>query len=499
MKIFIKVITILFFFCLFGSINLCATPWGALINYVEGAESAPIGEKYLLRKVLKRKPLSISIQRNVYTDKEYSKFETLVQKSYSKWFSNVVTHIEKNKRKREFGDILALFRRGIDVQISEQGGDVLVVFLPFQEVIKKCHKYAYGCYRDSSTEGTRSPVIYLSLRDEKFWEGDQERVAMHEIGHSLGLSDQYIAARMVNSDPVYSSAEERKNVMQGYDNGLTCDDADGIINLMDITRGIRRGGEFGWKTLCKKSEEYYIGGIPSSKGQYRVSLKKNYEGVEVTIYEKGKKVSSNIYPYFMPENDVEWEETPAVKEKRKDGFGRPVLAEGPNGETIYYTYLYDRVERVAVKDGKVLNYVIRERNPSGNVVGKTSQGKDMKAQKMMVFGSAGTFRLLKLQTTNNLEYSTEYTEIQVGGDKISRVLMLHYTAAGDRLLEAVYNDPSDTEYQKECVPNDGGECISQAISNKASGSWAKQLTGKVDQWTRQALKELRNGKKDELK
>ena len=40
--------------------------------------------------------------------------------------------------------------------------------------------------------------------------------------------------------------------------------------------------------------------------------------------------------------------------QQRDGLGRPVLAKGPHGETIYYSYLYERRMKMVLSGGKLV-------------------------------------------------------------------------------------------------------------------------------------------------
>ena len=496
MKTPLKIIWMLFLSCLFWGPGWCA-PWGALADYAEETKTLKIGDKYLLRKILDGKTLSIGLPRTevIGTNENYEKLEKMIKDAYNEWFLNATYHIETSQREDEFADILPLLRRGIPVQISEHGKDLDIVFLPYLEIPKHCSSES-GCYKNASN-GRKIPLIYL-LYDDGFVKvlslgrKDKKTIGLHEIGHSLGLSDQYVksSSRSINTDAMYSSIEDRKSIMENFHH-LTCDDADGIINLIDITNGVRRGGDSGWKTLCPQSQEYYIGGISAAKGAYRLELSNQAEAIEVITYEKGKKASTKVFPFAKPQEAVEWKETPVAKEREWDALGRPVLADGPDGEIIYYTYLYDRIERLTIKDGLALNFVTQLHysfNPEKGGV---------KDHKEMIFGQKSSLCFLRMQVLFKKGYFSEYIEGLEKPEPI-RYMRRSYNQK-DVLVEDVYDEPLKQQAGGSVATSAKDSALKKEIGNGAKSSLRQQLVTQLDQWTRQALKELRNGKKDELK
>jgi hypothetical protein len=93
---------------------------------------------------------------------------------------------------------------------------------------------------------------------------------LHELGHTFGLSDQY--ERAYNTDKNYSSEYDKKDArglwfsalgvyippitdsVMAADvirNSISCDDADGLIALIDRFKKIKRGGDGGWLGMCR--------------------------------------------------------------------------------------------------------------------------------------------------------------------------------------------------------------------------------------------------------
>lgn len=472
---------------------MAAAPWGAMADYVDEQTSDKTGEKYLLRKILNGQTLSVGLARDEYTEKHYDKLSNLIVESYNDWFSNALKHIEKSGREAEFADIVPILRQGVQIQISEQGTDLNIRFIPLRDIYWKCGRGAGGCY----TWDEPIPLIYLPANDGllkllSLGKESKKRLGTHEIGHSLGFSDQYFQARSVNSDTLYGSTEERSSIME-HASHLTCDDADGMINLIDITRGTRRGGDRGWKTLCPKSQEYYIGGMSAAKGPYRISLSQDKGSVTLTTYDKGQKVASEVFPFETPEGPVGWQETPASSISRKDAFGRPVLASGPNGETIYYVYLYDRVERLSVKNSQALNLVTQV-----SYAPKQRPGT-MKDYKEMFFGQQGVVCLLKMHVLTKRGHVSEYVE-GVNKHDLNRYVKRSYNERGE-LTTDVYEDFASTRRQKASasrafaavssrtagVSGSRGQALSAQVEMRAEETRRSQLVSHLEQWTQQTL------------
>ena len=477
---------------LLGTLGVLAAPWGALSNYVDEDEPANTGGKYLLRKILNGETISVGLKRDDYTDKHYEKLSSMITEAYNNWFLNALRRIEKN-RGEEFADVLPILRQGIDIQVSEQGNDINIEFMSLRDIQWTCGPSAMGCYVTEEYP----PRIYLPkninlIKVLSLGKENKKRITTHEIGHSLGFSDQYFQARSVNSDEMYSSVEERNSVMR-HALSLTCDDADGMINLIDITRGVRRGGDLGWKTLCPNSQEYYIGGVSAGKGPYRIALSKDKGSVALTTYDKGQKVAKEVYPFAIAQGMVNWQETSARVILKRDNLDRPVLAEGPNGETIYYSYLYDRVDRLAVHNGRALNLVTTAR-----YLPKQREGA-MKDYKEMLIGQQGSVCLLKMRVFTKRGYMSEYVE-GVDKPKFVRYIKHKYDQRG-KLIENVYETPNEVETKqvtslKPIVARStqGGvrvaERIDEQISRQVKNSQEVQLGDRLDQWTRQTLQEF---------
>jgi hypothetical protein len=137
-------------------------------------------------------------------------------------------------------------------------------------------------------------------------------------------------------------------------NKLTCDDADGLINLIDQKLKLYRGGERGWKSLCASSKEYYKGGMPVDTNRYRVQYLED-DHLMLAEYENGKQI--NAEELWLTEKNFDpltpIEEAAVLK---KNSIGQRTLVKGKQGENIHYIRQYERLEKIITKDGKLLTY-----------------------------------------------------------------------------------------------------------------------------------------------
>lgn len=196
--------------------------------------------------------MRVSLQIPASDEAKRPKYEEMISQNYNEWFAQTAKIIRSAGREQEFADVLQILDRGISVEFSRPGqaADIVFYIVPFKEMQQACGKTAGGCY----IRGNDMPTIYLpknQLLMALLSAGrvNTRRIGVHEIGHSLGLSDQYKQARNKNTHDRYSSVQTGKSVMN-HSGSLTCDDADGIVNLIDIAQGTARGGNKGWKSLC---------------------------------------------------------------------------------------------------------------------------------------------------------------------------------------------------------------------------------------------------------
>lgn len=348
-KFFFPLMTCLLCVPLFGE------PWSFFEDFDRPREGSAAnfkpGDNYLISSVLAGEAVDLSVELEEKDEKNRKKAEDLLVRAYNEWFAKPAEIIHKAGRAEEFADVLPVLARGINVTFNQKATpDLTVYIVPFSQIISVCGGGSGACYDPEEKELwlPKDNFFLYALSAGRF---STKVTGLHEIGHSLGLADQYQQARSDDSHPVYSSSEPGHGIMN-TGRSITCDEADGIVNLIDIVRGSSRGGEYGWRSLCKQSKDVYSHGKPLGRGPYVIN--RESDGTwSLYSYASGRP--------FVKQN-FEWHSgatlTPlqAFKETavETDGAGRVVLAAGPDGESVYYSYAYDRKNRLVVKDDKAL-------------------------------------------------------------------------------------------------------------------------------------------------
>lgn len=352
--------------------SIFAAPWGAMADYDSPRPKRPkeqavrdivpsenAGERYLLKKVLAGQPIKVRMEEENGSPETWEAFRDKVQEAYNSWFLYTAKEIQKARREQEFADILPTLEKGIPLQFVSSEEDISVEFVDREEISWLCDsKNAGACYVFG---GREIPVIYVPKNPKRAGINPFTQSAgkvffanlTHEIGHSLGFSDQYIMARDSNTHTVYRGENTDKTIMNSRSLSLTCDDADGVINLIDITRKNKRGGQRGWRSLCKKSTAYYVNGSQLGTGPYGIYINEDETAWRLRTYHNGVYTGSTE---FAIDYNVSLSPFAPLSERviQRDLMGRPLVSEGTNGERVYYMHLYDLSVRLVTAKGKAL-------------------------------------------------------------------------------------------------------------------------------------------------
>ncbi len=363
MKNLVKIAS--FWFLSVLAINAFAAQWGALLDYNMDSQGntvkSRVGAKYLLSPVLEGKPVRVRMEAGRLSEQKRSEYEKIIAQSYASWFAYPAELIRKSGRGEEFSDVLPILDKGIDVQfVSEKDmADIFIVILPFKEVESICGKPAIGCYsRVGDVAQIFIPFNKFVMRTMTAGKRSAQFIALHEIGHSLGFSDQYKQGRSQTSHMIYSSLNTSKSIMNAAGR-LTCDDADGMINLIDITRGTSRGGEYGWRSLCAKSDVYYINGAPVGKSPYNIFAVDDGYTWRFQRYKENQLISEQTVKLNLEGKVSPFEMIEGKTVLEKDAAGRPVHMRGPKGEDIYYSYNYDKCLRMIFMEDALIRVEIK--------------------------------------------------------------------------------------------------------------------------------------------
>jgi hypothetical protein len=321
------------------------------IKKEENKEASPADRDFLLLPLVLGEPVKVYLWIEEEEPREFEDYANVIKQAYQQWFDNAANRVIRSGRKEEFQDVLPYLQRPVSVEVvrSEEADLKILVYQRFKNFKlienqeKKRRDFYLGIY--SHSKKTIEISKKISLQRNKY-------VLMHELGHSLGFADQYYAERW-RADEVYSSSSVN-TIMNDDINKLTCDDADGLINLIDQKLKLYRGGERGWKSLCASSKEYYKGGMPVDTNRYRVQYLED-DHLMLAEYENGKQI--NAEELWLTEKNFDpltpIEEAAVLK---KNSIGQRTLVKGKQGENIHYIRQYERLEKIITKDGKLLTY-----------------------------------------------------------------------------------------------------------------------------------------------
>lgn len=219
-----------------------ANPWGILKDVPDETSFSV----YAVDNLIDKRPVRYAVSQEV-TPQE----ETIFKANILKWPQETLRFIQRSGRAQEFADIVPILQHKLTlVKVSETDSPDIV--LSFSDELKE---YTDGDFAEKDTEQPFNLIRINKNSRDKFAD-----TSLHEIGHYFGLADQYASAR-TNSHAEYSSDVNYSDssIMQASDsnvNNLTCDDADGLINLLDLRLAQRRNNQFstraqkGWESLC---------------------------------------------------------------------------------------------------------------------------------------------------------------------------------------------------------------------------------------------------------
>ncbi len=382
------------FVCCLFSVSALASEWGVLGNFTRQMQATARQEEvkypFLIFSILKGKPVKIYLSKLEEEEKEddqilaqdlakalannpqpstentlqdTSSFRQLVAQSYNTWFTHTAQTIRKSGRENEFADILPLLDRGIQVEFVNDlaQADIRVIITKNLKILREnCGPNNLGCYV-YSPDFSEQPILFLSAHTPFYFRRDSTSFALHEIGHSLGLSDQYISflsGGRNNSDAVHSTPNTPASIMKRA-RRLTCDDADGIINLIDLAKGKFHGGSDGWESLCKRTGLRYIQGIPNTKGPYFIDMAEEeypFGTIKLTTVtaqpdhwqQTVKEFSPSQTETYSPFNE------PTFTVDQRDTQGRPLHATAEGGLEAFYMYHYEMTWRIVTHGNTLL-------------------------------------------------------------------------------------------------------------------------------------------------
>lgn len=208
--------------------------WGILSEVVENPRIFAVG------KLLSKTTIYYTVEGEITPENEQ-----IFTDNIRKWPQEVARLIEQSSRQEEFRDVLPVLQHPLQIKRAPRGVS--------PHITLKLRESPHSS-RGEFIADERS--IYVSPST------DFEYTSLHEIGHYFGLADQYPAHRG-NAHAEYSSnADTAEDSLMNTGKQITCDDADGLINLIDL-RQYQRNKVFsnranvGWKSLCPNSANIY--------------------------------------------------------------------------------------------------------------------------------------------------------------------------------------------------------------------------------------------------
>jgi len=281
------------------------SPWGVLDTVEEHNDSST----QLIYKIAYNKPITYCIDN--FSQEKTPVLSAEVSRAFTDWTQGSVSLINESGRGVEFKDISEILSKPVKLQEVPCGkikgddndfsdaflavnrkrkqrdtADVHFVFSDTKAQTLNDGSVEYGWYAAAQKDSRgqySAQVIFITSHKDRYV------TLLHEIGHAIGLSDQYLDGRY-NSNPRYGTSQERASVMND-ENQITCDDADGIINLLDcIVFDKERGGKDGWRTLCKDDETVYKKCSAQDRGDF-INLAPDLSSVRISSYDKDGKLT----------------------------------------------------------------------------------------------------------------------------------------------------------------------------------------------------------------
>ena len=255
----------------------------------------------------------------------HSSTRAVFEAAYQSWFDTLRASIEYSGRRAEFADILSLIPKKLNFAyynglennfascayrtFGEKFSQIDLIIKPFYKLVEygPGGDIEGGSYNKVGSTGMAKPTLsfYYNVSDfglsgyplkdgKKHTEmrGISDRSSyhfmQHELGHTLGLGDLYKEAsynsRLYSTGRIIPST--RTSSVMNRDIELTCDDMDGLINLLDhyfadtrLKNSVRR--QKGWLSLCSDRNIAYAYGLPfrvteEEKAQYKAFAAKAY-------------------------------------------------------------------------------------------------------------------------------------------------------------------------------------------------------------------------------
>ncbi|MBR2082998.1 MAG: hypothetical protein IJ876_08390 [Elusimicrobiaceae bacterium] len=296
-------------------------------------------------------------------------YQNEIQTGLNDWFTQTAQHISQTARQEEFADIYAQLSKGIKVTFTQELDVPLKVYIVSdQRLARECGNDAGACAFISGMP-VRVYIPVFRAKDAVWWRS----TVRHELGHTLGLADQYESMLYTDTELAQERGSSRlhETVMSGKESPITCDDADGLINLIDHQQNGARGTRAGkpWHSLCQDSQDWYLNGKLTNPPQGLPVIAQNEGAAPTSPYVVSRDPSSTtwkmrqrnsnmtrIYKVALtsPITSISDVLDAPITVLRNDSYGRPTRAKGKYNEDIYYSYFKEQTMRIALLNDKLI-------------------------------------------------------------------------------------------------------------------------------------------------
>ena len=237
-----------------------ANTWAAIRDVEPGEHHTEKRDTYtILYQLSSGKPISVFIEfKNPTPDNVRKEYQKAIENSYKEWFKNAEKFIKESGHKKDFSQVLTRLKKPkVKFISSKQEADLVVVVEPLATVQEDCDgrelllNMVGGCVVLANEN--KGHMFLPELEDVRSFtlkekpqlanvKNVERRVLFtailpHEIGHTLGLADQYEQAIHRTSHRLYRSTHVRDGMMKSW------------ISFMVPSPAVHKGGTAYAKTL----------------------------------------------------------------------------------------------------------------------------------------------------------------------------------------------------------------------------------------------------------